>query len=787
AYTYDTLNRQVFIDYPGSAPDVTKRYDADGHLTKLTNSHAVIDQRYDENDNLIEKVLTLDGVPYALTFTYDALDGLATLTYPSGRVVDYLPDAFGRPTQAAPYLSGVSYHPSGQLARINYANGELTDITLNERQWISEFLHHGLAELHYAYDALGNVLGLSDPLNPAEDRAFGHDALNRLTSAQGRWGAGSFEYDAFGNLTLMTQGAESHVLDYNALRLRSVIHNNATRSWYAHDAYGNVRSDTEILGTGTSGSLLKDQQYVYDDAGHLRSVPVSQYLGGTLSISTHSFDYDAAGNRMRRTGPNGEVTGFVYGRTGQLLGEYTGATTYGKEYIYLGSHQIASAETNAPPVADAGADRDANIGQVVTLDGSQSSDPDGSIASYAWTQVSATAVSLTAADTARPTFTAPSVAVDTTVSFQLTVTDSDLDSASDTVSVRISANRAPIAAAGPDQRVVAGQTVVLDGSGSSDPDGSSLTYLWTQTAGYGVTLDDRTKPKPAFTLATSSTAATLQFKLTVTDPSGLSASDTVAIAVLDLIADGDNDGLPDGWEIIHFGSTSLYDGSADPDGDGLTNAQEYADGTDPLTPEPAPTAVSDLWAVPGEGEITLDWTPVPAAVSYDLYWSTSPGVTPLNGNKLTKITRPYIHTGLSNGTSYYYIVVATNNSGAAPASMEVSATPGTRSWQAAIPIGSAEDMAVTTRGERMLIWQTGKTLWARYYRGSWRAPQALHAGAGPVGDPKIALDERGHAMAVWREHDGTRWNLWSRIYQIATGVWDSPVLVETYNGSVYEK
>ncbi|MGH8488567.1 MAG: hypothetical protein ACREXS_06815, partial [Gammaproteobacteria bacterium] len=141
AYTYDTLNRQVFSDYPGTTPDVTKRYDADGHLTQLTNSHAVIDQRYDDNDNLIEKVLTLDAVPYALTFTYDALDGLATLTYPSGRVVDYLPDAFGRPTQAAPYLSAVSYHPSGQLARINHANGERTEITLNERQWISEFLH----------------------------------------------------------------------------------------------------------------------------------------------------------------------------------------------------------------------------------------------------------------------------------------------------------------------------------------------------------------------------------------------------------------------------------------------------------------------------------------------------------------------------------------------------------------------------------------------------------------------------------------------------------------------
>ncbi|MGH8526069.1 MAG: RHS repeat domain-containing protein, partial [Gammaproteobacteria bacterium] len=331
AYTYDTLNRQVFIDYPGATPDVSKSYDADGHIDQISNSASVIDYRYDENDNLASQTLRIGDTVYPLGFDYDNHDFLARLTYPSGRVVDYLPDAFGRPTQVLPYVNAVSYHPSGQLARINYANGERTEVTLNERQWLSEFLHHGLAELHYAYDALGNVLGLTDPLNPAEDRAFGYDALNRLTSAQGRWGAGSFEYDAFGNLTLMARGADSHIFDYNALRLRSVVHNNATRSWYAHDAYGNVRSDAEIAGTGTFGSLIKDQQYLYDDAGRLRNVSVQENVGGVASFFTHDFYYDAAGHRMRRTTPTGRMTDFVYGRTGMLLGEYTGGVLYGKE------------------------------------------------------------------------------------------------------------------------------------------------------------------------------------------------------------------------------------------------------------------------------------------------------------------------------------------------------------------------------------------------------------------------------------------------------------------------
>ncbi|MFH0340688.1 MAG: RHS repeat domain-containing protein, partial [Chromatiales bacterium] len=360
AYTYDGLNRQVYADYPGTTPDVSTRYDADGHVTQIANGGSVIDYLYDENDNLKSQNLSIGAVLYPLAFTYDQHDFLSAMTYPSGRSIEYRPDALGRSTQVAPYVDAITYHPGGQLAQIHHANGELTDLTLDERQRIANLTHAGLADLGYTYDAIGNVTAITDGINPAEDRSFGYDGLNRLTSAEGRWGAGSFSYDTFGNLTSMALGADSHQFTYSGLKLQSVTHNNATRSWYGHDAYGNLRYDTEILGIGTSGSLLQDRQYVYDDSGRLRSVPVSQYLGSILSFSTHRFDYDAAGNRMRRTDPGGKVTRFLYGRTGQLLGEYTGAATYGKEYIYLGSQQVASARTNQAPEAQAGADRSVN-------------------------------------------------------------------------------------------------------------------------------------------------------------------------------------------------------------------------------------------------------------------------------------------------------------------------------------------------------------------------------------------------------------------------------------------
>lgn len=93
---------------------------------------------------------------------------------------------------------------------------------------------------------------------------------------------------------------------------------------------------------------------------------------------------------------------------------------------------------NVPPTANAGPDQTVDEGDSVTLDGTASSDSDGTIVSYAWTQTEGPTVTLTGADTANPTFGAPGVSSDTVLTFQLIVIDDDAsESAPDTVNITV--------------------------------------------------------------------------------------------------------------------------------------------------------------------------------------------------------------------------------------------------------------------------------------------------------------------------------------------------------------
>jgi len=184
-----------------------------------------------------------------------------------------------------------------------------------------------------------------------------------------------------------------------------------------------------------------------------------------------------------------------------------------------------AAGANTAPVADAGPDQavidnDEDGSEDITLDGSASSDADGVLLTHVWTEG------------------APQVAVGVnpivTLAFgphTLTLTVTDGDGVTDTDTVQIDINPvppgAPVADAGPDQTVTdlddsGDEVVTLDGSGSSDPDGTIVSWVWTE-GGPQIATGETTPVTLAVGIHT--------ITLTVTDNDTRTRTDTVIVTV----------------------------------------------------------------------------------------------------------------------------------------------------------------------------------------------------------------------------------------------------------------
>jgi hypothetical protein len=193
--------------------------------------------------------------------------------------------------------------------------------------------------------------------------------------------------------------------------------------------------------------------------------------------------------------------------------------------------------TDKAPSANAGADQIVTPYTNVTLNGSGSSDPDGTIASYRWVQVNGPNVEILNANTAYASFVAPDAGpLGASLVFQLQVSDQFGLTMRDQCIVNVvNADQPPFANAGPGQTAVAMSSVTLDGSGSYDPVNSTDSYRWKQISGVPVTLSDPTALTPVFTAPADSDAqsADLLFMLTVTDANDqLSATAKCVVTVI---------------------------------------------------------------------------------------------------------------------------------------------------------------------------------------------------------------------------------------------------------------
>ena len=187
---------------------------------------------------------------------------------------------------------------------------------------------------------------------------------------------------------------------------------------------------------------------------------------------------------------------------------------------------VVNSLENIVPVAAISATPTSGIAALtVDFNGSASSDSDGTIESYSWDfgdGQTATGVTVSYTYTLPGSYTAV-----------LTVTDDEETSATDEVIITVTAaNSVPIANAGPNQTVEdaddnGSESVTLDGSGSSDSDGTIVNYSWTLD---GNEIADEVSPTVSLDVGTNT------ITLTVTDDDGASAAEDVVIVVNSLVS-----------------------------------------------------------------------------------------------------------------------------------------------------------------------------------------------------------------------------------------------------------
>lgn len=178
---------------------------------------------------------------------------------------------------------------------------------------------------------------------------------------------------------------------------------------------------------------------------------------------------------------------------------------------------------NQLPIANAGSDQTLRVGETAILDGSQSMDPEGETLTFLWTPLNGGTI--TNPTSPAPTFSANIPGIYT---ISLIVNDGLDDSEPDIVNIIFLANQRPIADAGEDDSTYVGIPVILDGSGSSDPENDPLTFLWESLNGGIVS-----NPGQQIASFQADIPMTYAISLKVFDGQDWSFSDVVNISVID--------------------------------------------------------------------------------------------------------------------------------------------------------------------------------------------------------------------------------------------------------------
>ena len=304
--TYDAANRLLTASSSSATTEtITYTYDdptagnyGKGRVRSVTDPAGSMTYAYERRGMVRSEQHTIQGNGYTLAYGYDANDNRNSMTYPSGRVVNYTFDFADRPRSASAngttFVSNAAYAPFGPETQLAFGNGTTKTSTVDLRyRPVENKLAGGagvIADYGYSEDPIGNITAIRDLVDPAYNRTFAYDDLHRLTAATtggALWGTATYAYDAMGNMTALALGAgRTSSFAYNGTlpKLASVTENGSVRA-VAYDAAGNelaVGASTYAYSPRNFLAGGDGLAYTYDARG-VRTITTVAAALGTLA------------------------------------------------------------------------------------------------------------------------------------------------------------------------------------------------------------------------------------------------------------------------------------------------------------------------------------------------------------------------------------------------------------------------------------------------------------------------------------------------------------------------
>ncbi len=330
SFAYDARGRLTTSTYGDNSPSIKRTYTSDGLLETLKKGTGGAfptswTYRYNNRRLLEQEALVSPNGTFVIGHSYNANGHAKSLTYPRGPVLDYSPNALGEPMRLSSggtnLATEISYHPNGAVARYVLGNGVEHTTVQNLRGLPETWSDGDLVGDVYAYDRNGNVSSITDQVL-GRHRSMGYDGLDRLKTANGPWGTGSYTYDPVDNLRKSQVGSRNltHEYDASTNRISGVTGSENFSIFY--DGQGNV-------------TFRKGQNYSFDIGNRLRKA---------TSPTQVDYQYDGHGRRVFSTSPQAGNKVFIYGMDGRLLQSSAAVKGFNEGttlYVNLGSRLLA--------------------------------------------------------------------------------------------------------------------------------------------------------------------------------------------------------------------------------------------------------------------------------------------------------------------------------------------------------------------------------------------------------------------------------------------------------------